>query len=117
MIEVVKPRPGLYLFGGSWAKYDEKPIDGAFEALITITQTMAADDPAKTFLYKHNPHLWYEEGMNHRVEDGQIKRELENQLVWAVEVSDLEEFVDKYGTTVIDKDQGFLALHLCESWY
>lgn len=66
------------------------------------------DDPAKILPYKGETDWWYNEGTNHRVENGQIARDLEWKG-WFVEFNDLDDllkFANREGRIIItDKEQ------------
>jgi len=81
--------------------YDEKPCDEAKKTPFVSTERRTVDDPMK------NPYIgeaWYKEGRNHRVENGCIARDFDDER-WEVEIkdaSDLVGFIEKYGPVVMD---------------
>lgn len=86
-----------------------KPCEESFKSSYIRIDERNTDDPVKIGRYKGNKELankdWYGEGKNHRVENGHIKRDY-NDETWFVEINDLQqlnEFIDKYGDIVIQK--------------
>lgn len=107
---VTKPRDGLYLVSRT-SQYmgEEPPCEEAFRVTVVNVDTRYVEDPANL----NNPNDWYKRGTNHRVEDGNIKRDLGLRAEWAVEVANLFEFVKKYGQCVVDIDEsGFAKLEI-----
>lgn len=80
--------------------YGERPCDEAIKLSYVRVDRRTIDDPKK------NPYIgrtWYKSGRNHRVEDGMIARDFDDER-WMVEIADeqaLQEFIQKYGTIII----------------
>lgn len=77
---------------------DERPIDGAIRRKYTPKDVRSVDDPIKIPAYRDNPEKarreWYEEGYNHRVENGRIVRDMEPQFAWYIEIGSLKQLVN-----------------------
>lgn len=68
-----------------------------------------SDDPAKVPFYKGETDWWYNEGTNHRVEDGVIVRDMERDG-WFVEFNNLDEllaFVNREDEIIIEEDRQY----------
>jgi len=71
------------------------------------------DDPKKINAYGHTEAWWYGEGTNHRVENGHIKRDLEPEAVYVVEIPDIWAFVEKHGDCVLSiNSEGFRVVEI-----
>lgn len=81
-----------------------KPCDEAISMTTVRIDERGVDDPAKIrAYYGENTDWWYSNGRNHRVENGHIKRDFDDEA-WYVEISSLDElmkFIDKYGCIVV----------------
>jgi len=87
--------------------YDDKPCEEAYLDKYIYTDERQINDPSK-FYYKENKENWYKEGKNHRVEDGHIKRDFENEAYF-ININSLEELNElsnKYGELVISSSFG-----------
>jgi len=77
-----------------------KPCDEAEEVSFTRVDRRTTDDPMK------NPNIgkaWYDQGQNHRVENGMIARDFEDKR-WMVRIADgaaLRAFCEKYGEIIL----------------
>jgi len=92
------------------SSWGNKPCDEAFLDKYTRIDARTTDDPCKIPCYFDNPEkakkMWFGEGSNHRVENGWIKRDFEDEG-WFIEINSLEElmkFHEKYGNLVINSD-------------
>lgn len=80
--------------------WEGKPCDEAEEVSFTRVDRRTTDDPMKI------PYIgkaWYEEGRNHRVEDGMIARDFD-QKRWMVRIADdaaLQAFCEKYDKIIL----------------
>lgn len=84
---------------------DEMPCEEAYLKEYVFIDTRSVDCPTKVPAYKGKSDWWYEEGMNHRVEDGKIKRDFIRKG-WFITINSIEElleFVNKYGDIVVQK--------------
>ena len=117
MTEITEPRRGLYLVSRTSNYGIDKPCDEAFEIVITNIDTRTCDDPKKIPINKGTDGDWYKRGTNHRVENGEIKRDMGVEKVWAAQIGDLQEFVNKYGDCVISpiKD-GFCSIEIYDDY-
>ena len=83
---------------------NEKPCEGAIlEKYIRVDQR-GVDDPAKIPAYQGKVDWWYSEGSNHRVENGNITRDLKESYGWVIEINLLEDLVrlgEKLGEPLI----------------
>jgi hypothetical protein len=73
------------------------PCDGAFRDKFTWTDVRVFDDPAKIPAYASRPDAWYGYGTNHRVVNGRIMRDYE-QEDWFIEIADLPALVEFMNT-------------------
>lgn len=74
---------------------DGKPHKDAYQRAYIRVDTRTTDDPAKIPRYKAHPEEWYQEGTNHRVENGKIKRDFHKENGWFIQVDDIHQFLDK----------------------
>ena len=111
---VTKPRSGLYLVRrtSNWGE-DIKPCDEAFKILFKKIDVRNTDDPKKIPAFRGTNGNWYELGTNHRVENGMIMRDMGTKTAWAIEISDIQGFVDKYGDCVVGRNvEGFCTIEI-----
>ena len=76
-----------------------QPCDEAYQDTYTRIDERTVRTPDKL----PNGQTWYQEGTNHRVEDGHIKRDFQD-TAWFVDIPDLDAlmvFYQKYGQLVI----------------
>ncbi len=88
-----------------WDEY-VAPCEEAFLSTYTRRDVRNVDSPEK-LSGSRSESQWKEFGTNHRVENGCIVRDYENEKCWCVEITTLEallEFSNKYGDLVIDKN-------------
>lgn len=64
---------------------DEKPCENVSKENYIRIDERTIDDPSKNIYMKD----WYEHGINHRVENGHIKRDFIDEG-WFTEISDLD---------------------------
>lgn len=90
------------------ASREEKPCEEAFETTYTRIDERGADDPTKISYFQSFPERvqqeWYGEGVNHRVEQGHIKRDFPGEKDWAIDIESLDQFYTlyrKYGDLMI----------------
>jgi hypothetical protein len=73
------------------------PCDGAVLEDCAYVDVRTVDCPTKILAYQGNPekakYEWYKKGKNHRVENGFIKRDLDDKA-WFIEINSLEEMVE-----------------------
>jgi hypothetical protein len=67
---------------------DEKPCEGSFKEKYIRIDERSINDPSKNKFMKN----WYDEGNNHRVENGHIKRDFVEEG-WFVEIATLLKFI------------------------
>jgi len=80
-----------------------KPCEEAWKEQCVFTEERVCDDPSKLSLCQKE--LWYQQGTNHRVEDGRIKRDFIEDR-WFVSINSLEDllsFSDKYGKIILSR--------------
>jgi hypothetical protein len=86
--------------------YDaECPCEGAFLAPYVRIDERTVDGPNKVPCYKYSCAEWYADGRNHRVEDGHIKRDFDDEA-WFIEIATIEEFiafVSRYTDVLVGK--------------
>ncbi len=86
--------------------FKESPCPEAFKSEYIYVDRRLVDDPAKIEWYGGKTDWWYEEGVNHRVENDQICRDMGLRAEWVVEINSLKDLLDfkkKYGRLVIDE--------------
>lgn len=99
------PCPGLYkICRVSYRPFDEGPCEGAFEADVLHVDRRSVDSPSKLNLERDRA-TWNQEGVSHRVENGEICRDLGTRREWFVLITDLMEFSDKEGELIIGRDR------------
>ena len=79
------------------------PCKEAYRRAYTRVDERTVDDPSKIQMLKRHPERWYSEGKNHRVENGHIKRDFDDEA-WFIEVKDLDALnalPKKYGSIII----------------
>jgi len=88
----------------SWAADKEKsPCPEARRETLVRVDEMSLDDPRKRRFTIGDTAWWYDDGTNHRVEDGIDKRDF-HETVWTVEIMDLAEllmFIDGQGKVIV----------------
>lgn len=72
----------------------KKPHEKAYKKLAPIIETRNVDCPTK--LTERARQFWYSSGRNHRVEEGQLVKDLGEEERWFIELNSLEELVDFY---------------------
>lgn len=76
---------------------NDPPCDIAVRGTYTRHDFRTTDDPAKVPYFADDPERiqreWYGQGVNHRVEHGQIARSFENCPCWFVDVASVEQLV------------------------
>lgn len=80
--------------------FDGKPCDEAEEVSFTRVDRRTVDDPMKN---RYIGAKWYEDGRNHRVENGKIARDFDDKR-WVVQIPDgtaLQAFCSKYGEIIL----------------
>lgn len=112
---VTPPRPGLYICCRTSS--GNPSIPEAFKVLVVETDTRCCDDPKKIPANYGTDGDWYTIGTNHRVEDGMIKRDIGTRYEWAVELTDIMEFVDRYGECIVGRDdRGFCTIEIYDDY-
>lgn len=104
--------------------YDKPPCEEAKEEIYIRIDIRNCDCPSKIHMFNGNKKLadkyWFNDGFNHRVENSQIKRDLEDKD-WFIELNSIEEinkFVKKYGDIVIKppSDSIFYKLEIYDDY-
>ncbi len=110
--ELTQPRAGLYLCTRT-SDWGEKPCDEAFQIKAIKVDARDCDDPKKIPANFGTDGDWYTKGLNHRIEDGIIMRDLGAETKWAVEINDIQKFVDRYGPCVVSRSvNGFCTIEI-----
>lgn len=99
----------VYRTSGSWdVKYD-KPCIEAFQEQITYPETYRNKSPEefdKKVAAKRGLKTWFDEGINHRLdEEGFITRD-RYVTVWMIEINTVKDFINmhsKYGELILDQ--------------
>ena len=83
---------------------DNAPCEEAIKELCIRIDERNVDDPMKN---KYIGIKWYEEGSNHRVENGHIKRDFVD-YAWFIEINSLKQLLEmkiKYGDIMISNSR------------
>lgn len=72
---------------------DNPPCEGAVAIETRIIDRRNVDDPRKISAHRGTDGGWWDQGTNHRIENGCICRDLGWQKTWFIELSDVMEFV------------------------
>lgn len=98
---------------------DIQPCKEAEQKTYFYIDWRVVDDPVKILAFKGETDWWYNEGTNHRVENGQIARDLERKG-WFVEfngIDDLLKFANREGDVIItDKEQYNYEILIYDTW-
>lgn len=101
---------------------NDKPCDGAIKEKYIRIDTRNASKPEDVPAYKNSPEWWYSEGTNHRIINGYIARDFEDEA-WFIEIFTLEElikFKDSVGSPIILNDfiftNGVLELEIYDDY-
>jgi hypothetical protein len=92
---------------------EEKPCEEAVWESYLRVDTRTVDSPEK-LTFKNDREDWYKIGKNHRVENGNIKRDF-NDEGWFIYIHSLEElnaFVKKYGRIVYVKGWAYDGMEI-----
>lgn len=71
---------------------DKRPCERAYKDKYIIVDSRTVDDPKKLNI-KSDRENWYKEGTNHRVENGKIRRDFEEEG-WFIDINSLEELIE-----------------------
>ena len=119
-LKITKPSKNIFLVSKtSMGCSDDKPCEDAFLINIIDVDTRTVDDPKKIPCYYNNrDHMWYEEGTNHRIENGYIKRDMGITQEWAIKADDILELIDKYDVSIIlsKRADGFYTIEIYDDW-
>lgn len=95
------------------------PCDGARREKYLRVDRRTVDDPMK------NPYIgesWYLKGKNHRIEDGQIARDLDCER-WVIDIDDLSQLCDflrEHGDLVVsvnyDSNPPCMSIEIYDSY-
>ena len=83
--------------------YGEKPCDKAFRDKYIRIDERTTDAPEKIPVANGKSEWWYEKGSNHRVENGHIKRDFEDEA-WFINIESLDnlsDLIEDYGRVII----------------
>jgi hypothetical protein len=83
-----------------WLAPRAKPHPKAYKIILVPVDRRTADDPAKVPAYKGETDWWYKHGKNHRVENGEICRDMRPKKIWVIDI---------VNTLVFIKEQGFVS--------
>lgn len=70
---------------------DNQPHKNAYRDSFTLVDERVIDNPNK-FKHKKDREGWYNRGSNHRVENGHIKRDFQDEG-WFIDISSLEDIL------------------------
>lgn len=109
---VISPQAGMFLVSMS-SSDEDRPCDEAYEVKILQVARFSADHLLRTRFAS----WWHSKGTNHRVENGQICRDMGWEIHWAVKVNDVMDFVDKHGACVVGRNtEGFATIEIYDTW-
>lgn len=83
-----------------WAS-DVPPCTGAVKLPLIRVDRRSVDDPKKIPANRGTNGDWFTRGTNHRIEDGNICRDIGTYNEWFVDIEDVLLFVKKYGSCVL----------------
>jgi len=118
MRKIIKQEDGLYLVSRTSEWGHSSPCEEAFQATTLDVDVRSVDDPKKIPAYKgKDDSWWYEEGANHRVENGNICRDIGWSAKWFVKIDSLIDFVNKYGDCVLSIGRdGFISIEIYDDY-
>lgn len=109
-----------------WFEEDEKPCKEAYIDEYLIIDTRTTDCPTKIPAFSGNPERakkdWFSSGTNHRIENGQIKRDMKMEKAWFIDINtltDLITFTKKYGNLVLETaicNENILAIEIYDTY-
>ncbi len=79
---------------------ETSPCEGAVKRPCVRVDRRTTDDPAKIPAHLTKSAWWYAGGRNHRVENGQIARDFDDEA-WFIDIQSIRDFVAKHGRVVI----------------
>jgi len=85
--------------------------------LLVNTDTRICDDPKKIPANRGTDGDWYTSGTNHRIEGGMIRRDMGTKVEWAVELQDVQAFVDRHGDCVVGRNvDGYCTIEIYDDY-
>jgi len=109
---LVRPQPGTFIVTRtSHCSGDEKPCDGAYRVeVLRVDRRVKGYDPTKS------PD-WFQRGTNHRIENGEYCRDMHWDGAWAIEITDIMDFVAKHGECVVSINcKGFSEIEIYDGY-
>ncbi len=100
---------------------DDPPCEDAVRFPCVRVDERTTDDPSKIKAHEGDTDWWTNEGRNHRIEDGHIKRDFDG-ADWYVEIENLEALIafgEKYGALVLRpsfNNNGDLCIEIYDSY-
>jgi len=98
--------------------YDKKPCERAEWGKYYWVDERNVADPSQVPMQLGLTSWWYAKGINHRVENGHIKRDMELKG-WTIEIVSLEDLVDfcrSVGDNLILKTSPFLEIEIYDDY-
>ncbi len=78
-------------------------ITGQIEELITVRDERTVDDPKKVPMARDTDQWWYNEGRNHRIENGHIVRDRdERHTTFETDLDEIMKLAEKYTGIAIE---------------
>jgi hypothetical protein len=119
--KITLPSKALWLVERTSQRYDseEAPCEGAAKSTRVIVDTRLCDDPKKIPANKGKDGDWYLQGINHRVENGKIKRDLGVKAFWTIKLTSLkqlQEFIQKHGDCVVGEEDGYNTIEIYDDY-
>lgn len=93
---LITPSSGLVLCSRSALVPELRPCDCAIRVDFMRIDEREADDPKKIPCNRGTDGDWYLRGVDHRVENGRIRRDFREER-WAINREDIETIVRLYG--------------------
>jgi hypothetical protein len=109
---LIMPRVGIYLVSRT-SCCEGKPCDEAYEVEMMQVDRRNCDHPKKIPAHDGTDGDWYNHGSNHRVENGNICRDMGWRRQWVVQVNDVMDFVDSHGECVVGRtNEGYATIEI-----
>lgn len=73
---------------------NEKPHEHAVKEIRTYVDVRTVDNPKKIIAHRGTDGGWYDKGTNHRVHNGHIMRDREEETIYTIKIDSLEELIN-----------------------
>ena len=109
-------RDGIYSVSRATGDCDAPPCEGAYFAEFRWVDKRTVDDPKKMPANSGTNGDWYEIGTRHRVENGEICRDMEWERGWVVEIKSMMDFIRDNGPCVLSIENGFIDVMIYDDY-